>query len=139
MTQLRKFRDSVSNYFDELERGIGKRGSTFTDVDAITHDKDTGCFLFREFKREGEPLADAQRWVLRELAGLPRCTVWFVRQRDDGQIGFAVFGSGEPEHVISEDEYRQKLNDWWYGPHGEITEDAGEAHAKELTDRDIQW
>ena len=96
MTQLRKHRDAISNYFDQIERGIGKRGSTFTDVDAVSHDGDTRRFLFREFKQDGERLDPAQRWVLRELAHLPGCTVWFVRKRDDGRIGWAVFGSGRP-------------------------------------------
>lgn len=113
VTQLRKFRDAVSNYFDEIERGIGKRGSTFTDVDAVSHDKDTGRFLFREFKIDGEPLTRAQRWTLSELATLPRCTVWFVRRRDDGRIGWALFGSGRQEIVISVEEYRARLQCWW--------------------------
>lgn len=30
MTQFRKDPSAISNYFDEVERGIGKRGSTFT-------------------------------------------------------------------------------------------------------------
>lgn len=113
MTQLRKFRDSISNYFDEVERGIGKRGSTFTDVDAVTHDMDTGRFLFREFKEQGEELDKAQRWVLEALAGLPRCTVWFVRRVDAGFIGWAQFGSGRSEEIISEHEYRRRLSAWW--------------------------
>lgn len=113
MTQLRKFRDSISNYFDEIERGIGKRGSTFTDVDAITHDMDTHRFLFREFKQPHERLDKAQRWVLRDLANLPRCTVWFLRRMDGGLIGFGQFGSGRPEEVITEDEYRDRLRRWW--------------------------
>ena len=113
MTQLRKHRDAISNYFDVLERGIGKRGSTFTDVDAVTHDGDTGRFLFREFKQDGEPLHPAQLWVLRELAHLPGCTVWFVRKRSDGRIGWAAFGSGRTEEVITAAEYRRRLQCWW--------------------------
>lgn len=113
MTQLRKFRDSISNYFDEIERGVGHRGSTFTDVDAVSHDAQTRRFLFREFKEDGEALDKAQAWTLRELAGLPRCTVWFVRRRDDGLIGFAVFGEGQPEREITVAEYRARLLRWW--------------------------
>ena len=113
MTQLRKHRDAISNYFDQLERGIGKRGSTFTDVDAVSHDGDTQRFLFREFKQDGERLDPAQRWVLRELAHLPGCTVWFVRKRDDGRIGWAVFGSGRREEAITEADYRRRLQGWW--------------------------
>jgi hypothetical protein len=113
MTQLRKFRDAISNYFDDLERGIGPRGSTFTDVDAVSHDAPTKRFLFREFKHDGEDLSKAQVWTLRELATLPGCTVWFVRRRDDGWIGFAVFGSGQAEEAITVEEYRRRLAAWW--------------------------
>lgn len=113
VTQLRKFRDSISNYFDDIERGVGKRGSTFTDIDAVSHDKDTRRFLFREFKCDGEPLNKAQRWTLTELAGLPRCTVWFVRRIDGGLIGWAQFGSGKPVVAITETEYRRLLACWW--------------------------
>jgi hypothetical protein len=132
MTQLRKFRDSISNYFDELERGIGKRGSTFTDVDAVTHDMETGRFLFREFKYDGEPLDPAQEWVLKELAGLPRCTVWFLRRLPDSLIGWSEFGSGRPEEVISEYEYRERLRRWW-NPLPALKPGA------ELTAADIKW
>lgn len=113
MTQLRKFRDSISNYFDEIERGVGHRGSTFTDVDAVSHDAPTRRFLFREFKEDGEPLDKAQLWTLRELAELPRCTVWFVRRRDDGLIGWAAFGSGKTECAITVEQYRDRLQRWW--------------------------
>ncbi len=114
MTQLRKYRDSISNYFDEVERGVGKRGSSFTDVDAISHDKDTHRFLFREFKHKDEPLDPAQRWVLADLAHLPGCTVWFVRRLGRGLIGWARFGSGKCEETITEGEYRRRLHCWWY-------------------------
>lgn len=111
MTQLRKYRDAISNYFDELEKGIGKRGSSFMDIDAVSHNADTGCFLFREFKEEGEALDKGQSWTLRELSKLPRCTVWLVRRLNCGRLGFAV--SGKREEVISEDEYRNRLRRWW--------------------------
>lgn len=125
MSQLRKFRDAVSNYFDEIERGIGPRGSTFTDVDAVSHDAPTKRFLFREFKNGMEPLDKAQAWVCRDLATLDRCTVWFVRRRDDGLIGFAVFGSGQPEAEITVDEYLDHLRRWWNNqPEPVLSEDA---------------
>ena len=139
MTQLRKFRDDVSNYFDEVERGIGKRGSTFTDVDAITHDKDTGRFLFREFKREGEELVPAQRWVLAALAHLPGCLVWFVRQRADGRIGWAQFGSGRPEAVITVDEYRAKLARWWSSAPGMTPAEVEEFCEQAVKADEINW
>jgi len=136
MTQLRKFRDSISNYFDEIERGIGKRGSTFTDVDAVSHDGDTGRFLFREFKADNEPLDKAQAWVLRELAHLPKCTVWFVRRLDAGFIGWAQFGSGQQEEeVISIEEYQERLRCWWAGRPIVVHEDTRDM----LTAADIRW
>lgn len=113
MTQLRKFRDSISNYFDNLTKGIGKRGSSFMDVDAVSHDKDTGRFLFQEFKQDREDLHPATRMVLRDLAGLPKCTVWFVRRMDNGCVGWAAFGSGKTEEVITEDEYCNRFRCWW--------------------------
>jgi hypothetical protein len=117
MTQLRKFPHAISNYFDEIERGIGKRGSTFSDVDAISHDLDTKRFLFREFKQPGELLHEPQRWLFRDLAGLSRCTVWLVRRMEDGQIGWAQFGVGQRcEEVISVTEYQRRLFAWWYAP-----------------------
>lgn len=112
MSQLRKFRDSISNYFDEIERGVGKRGSTFSDVDAVSHDMETRRFLFREFKEDGELLDKAQMWILRDLAKLPRCTVWVVRRNGDGVILF----EHEPYSVgvaIGVDEYRARLSAWW--------------------------
>lgn len=113
MTQLRKYRDAISNYFDELTRGIGKRDSSFMDVDAVSHDKDTHRFLFQEFKQEGESLHPAQRMVLRDLAGLPRCTVWFVRRIEGGLIGWAEFGSGRLEEIITEADYCERFRCWW--------------------------
>lgn len=116
MTQLRKFRDSISNYFDTLERGVGKRGSTFTDVDAISHDFETHRFLFREFKRENEPLDKAQLWVLRDLAHLPRCTVWMLALHDNGIIAFQQFGKQPVEDLLTTQEYLERLRAWWYAP-----------------------
>jgi len=142
MTQLRKFRDAVSNYFDDIERGIGKRGSTFTDVDAVSHDMDTKRFLFREFKVQGEELSTAQRWVLRDLAELPRCTVWFVRRLDNHMLGWAQFGSGRYEETITVDEYRRRLAQWWAGEHiTSVTALPALAAAVEtpLTAEDITW
>lgn len=115
MTQLRKHRDAISNYFDDLVRGLGKRGSTFTDIDAVTHDKDTSRFLFQEFKQADEPLHPAQAMVLRDLAGLPRCTVWFVRRVPNGRIGWMEYRPGAPqlEEIITEREYKARFAAWW--------------------------
>jgi len=113
MTQLRKQRDSISNWLDDIERGIGKRGSTFTDIDACSHDAQTHRFLFRELKQPGEALDKAQRWILSDLAHLPGCTVWFIRRLESGCIGFGHFRSGRREEVISVFEYRRRLQCWW--------------------------
>lgn len=37
MTQSRSKPDSISNWLDDILDGIGKRGSSFTDVDWISH------------------------------------------------------------------------------------------------------
>lgn len=143
MTQLRKFRDSISNYFDNLERGIGKRGSTFTDVDAITHDADTKRFLFREFKEPTELLDKAQHWTLTELAGLPRCEVWFVRRMDGGLIGWYRFpATADDEVVITEAEYRELLAGWWRGERRDPRRTSTQTkclHRAEFIDNGVCW
>lgn len=115
MTQLRKDPDAISNYFDELLRGIGKRGSTFTDIDAVTHDKDTGRFLFQEFKQPTERLHPAQAMMLRDLARVPVFTVWLVRRLNAGRIGWIDFHGGRPQHeeIITEREYQARFGSWW--------------------------
>jgi len=113
VTLLRKHRDAISNYFHEVELGIGKRNSSFTDIDGVSHDRDTERFLFREFKQENEPLDKAQREALQALARLENFTVWLLRKLADRQIGFGQFGSGKIEEAISEDEYRRRLKCWW--------------------------
>lgn len=140
MTQLRKFRDSISNYFDDLTRGLGKRESSFMDLDAVSHDKDTGRFLFQEFKQPGELLHPAGRMVLRDLAKKPGCTVWFLRRLGSGQIGFGAFGSGRRQEVITELEYQRRFRCWWAG---ESWEPSGSAPAPSgsppVTAAEIQW
>lgn len=130
----------VSNYFDALMAGIGKRGSTFSDVDAITHDKDGDRYLFQEFKRAGEPMSKGQK---RLLAGLKRrdfATVWCVRMRDDGQLDWFDVGVSKAIEVISEGEYRRRVAAWWGVTLPEdappiVTEQAAEA----ITAADIGW
>jgi hypothetical protein len=112
MTQLRFHPGSISNYFDTVLRGIGKRGSSFSDIDAVAHDRDTHRFLVQEFKREGETINQGQHWMLKDLAALPQhFTVWHVEKRVDGQIGFAEFGSSS--RVISVREYQARYAAWW--------------------------
>ena len=142
MTQLLKFPDAISNYFDRILRGIGKRGSSFSNVDAISHDGDTHRFLVQEFKTEYERIQPGQHWMLRDLAALPQhFTVWHVVKRDDGAIGFAEFGS--ELRVITVDEYRARFTAWWADqpfsePRGDRPPHAPVASG-EFTQADIPW
>lgn len=114
MTQLRFHPGSISNYFDVVLAGIGKRGSSFSDIDAISHDRDTRRFLVQEFKREGEEINRGQHWMLRGLAEIPEhFTVWHVLKRKDGQIGWAPYG--QQLTVISVERYQGVFHAWWYG------------------------
>lgn len=116
MTQLRKQKDAISNYFDGLLSGIGHRGSSFMDVDALTHDAATGRWLLQEFKHEGEALDKAQHWMLRDLSHkVPKhFTVWVVVKRDDGSIEWADCCDVQAtRRIISVREYQQKFRDWW--------------------------
>lgn len=138
MTQLRKYPDAISNYFDGLLRGIGKRESSFMNMDAVSHDKDTGRFLFMEFKQRGEALHPATRMVLSELAGLPRCTVWFVRRLGNGRIAFGEFRSGRRQEELSEAEFQERFRRWWYPecPTAAVVNDTRDAI---LAAADIRW
>jgi len=114
VTQLRREPGAISNWFDELERGLGKRGSTFTNLDAISHDKDTGRFLIREFKHCGESISRGQRWLLEELAKLPRCTAWILERRDPDHIVLTDLTTPAPAVVLTRIEYRRHVRRWWY-------------------------
>jgi hypothetical protein len=114
MTQLRHCKCGNSNYFDRILDGIGHRGSSFSDIDAVAHDHATHRFLIQEFKGQNEPDNPAQHWMLREMrAHVPprHFTFWHVVRRTDGQIGWAVLG--ESVQVISLDEYRERYRAWW--------------------------
>ena len=118
MTQLRKFPDDISNYFDEIEKGIGKRGSSFSNLDAVSHDGDKPeRFLFREFKHESEDLDPAQKWALEGLARLPRCTVLVIRKLNSGIIELSVFMPKRNKwhkKTITVSEYQSKIKHWWF-------------------------
>lgn len=145
MTQLLKHRDAISNYGDSVLAGIGKRGSSFMDLDAVSHDKDTGRLLFQEFKQRDERLHPAQRLVLADLARWPRCEVWFVRRLGEDAIGWARFGSGHSEVTIGVAEYQERFRRWWFGPVAEVRVHQGPARHEPappvapLTAADIQW
>ena len=141
MTQLRNFRDSISNYFDGVLRGIGKRGSSFSDIDAVSHDRDTHRFLVQEFKRENDPINPGQHWMLRDLAAIPRhFTVWHIVKRDDGQIGFADYG--DELRVIGVDEYRARFAAWWAErPFAELSQEkpGPTVPTRPVTADEIRW
>ena len=141
MTQLRFHPGSISNYFDDVLKGIGKRGSSFSDIDAVSHDRETRRFLIQEFKAEGEPVTLGQHWMLKDLAQIPQhFTVWHVVRRADGLIGFAIYG--EPLLVISVEEYQRRFRCWWYGadaPGADAPLEEAPHTSRPLTANDLRW
>jgi hypothetical protein len=126
MTQRRNDPDAVSNYFDHLMDGLGHRGSSFADIDSVSHDDrpslvathDGGPrdrFLIQEFKRQGEKPSRGQSRLLRALVKIQGFTVWHIIKRDDGYIGFYDYRSekGVPIEKISEGEYQTRVASWW--------------------------
>ena len=113
MTVLRKDASAISNFFDRIEAGLGKRGSSFMDLDAISHDADGDRFLVREFKEVHEVMSDAQRRTLEALAKLPLVTVWVVRRTSVPDIlAWLSLSSGETE-CLTIDQYRDYVRRWW--------------------------
>jgi hypothetical protein len=120
--------------------GIGKRESTFSDVDAITHDKDGDRYLFQEFKGVGEELSTGQKMLLAGLKRREFATVWCVRMRDDGRLDWFDVGVSKETAVITEGEYRQKVATWWGVT---LPEDVAIVHVETpvpaITASDIGW
>lgn len=116
MTQHRRKPGALSNFFDRVLSGIGKRGSSFSDLDAVSHDKDTKRFLVQEFKQRDEPaLSDGQYWMLRGLAEIPsHFTVWLVRRVDDDHVIWANATSRDERRRLTIAEYRALFHAWWY-------------------------
>lgn len=114
MTQYRKDKDAISNYFDRLEEGIGKRGSSFTDLDGVSHDGDTDRFLVREFKHPSEQVPRGQARLLFALSRLKRVTVWAIQKREDGKLNWFHVGHGTGVIIITEEQYRELVRSWWY-------------------------
>ena len=120
MTQRRKTHcpqcghdlDPISNYFDKLLDGIGHRGSSFTDIDAVSHDESTSRWLFQEFKGPRESLNRGQARHLKGLARQDYLTVWCVRKRGDGLVDWCDVASRRAE-TITVDEYRERFRRWW--------------------------
>lgn len=125
MTQLWKRRscphcgtelDAISNKVDLMLRGIGHRGSSFTDVDGLVHDGRTDRFLFMEFKWPGEALTNGQGTALKELALESRITVWYIQvdfNEDANLVGWSDMRWPLAMDVISIKEFRARFEAWW--------------------------
>lgn len=148
MTQYRDEPDRVSNQFDKWLKGIGKRGSSFTDVDALTHDEHDDRFLFQEFKGPNGTLSVGQSKTLKGLTRKEYVTVWCVRIRHDGQLDWCDVASRVAD-VIDVTEYQARFRRWWNrepiiiarpaatisAPHLDVTSDTSAM----LHANDIQW
>ena len=114
MTMLRRDLGAISNYFNALIADVGPRGSSFSDIDAITHDEHTHRFLVQEFKNAHETIPIGQARMLQGLARIDYVTVWCVRRVEDGRIQFFDVRTGHHD-VIYENEYRARFARWWAG------------------------
>lgn len=145
MTQLRKCRDSISNYFDRVLEGVGHRGSSFTDLDAVTHDMSTGRVLIQEMKQYGEPINEGQRRTLEHLSTLPKFTVWVVVKGPRDIIGWREYRTKRAKWM-TENEYRDRFQAWWnnveYAPVTQVPPDpvhelalpaSSQLHADDIT------
>jgi hypothetical protein len=117
MTQHLLNPDKISNWFDHVLFGIGRGGSSFTDLDfaipACTHDKVTDRFLFQEMKASVMPIPKGQDIALRALAKDPKHTVWIVYKRDATSLWWRQLPDDDPQ-VITCEEYRERFRQWWY-------------------------
>ena len=114
MTFRRNDPNGLSNYFDQLLNGIGHRGSSFSDVDAITHDEVADRFLFQEFKRHDERLNRGQARLLLGLSRKNYITVWCVRQLRDGTLEWCDVATRQ-RAILSVEEYQDLFRQWWRG------------------------
>jgi hypothetical protein len=110
--------EPISNYFNAVLDGIGARNSSFTDVDAVSHDGKSGRWLFQEFKGESEVLSFGQEWCVKAFTEHERFTAWVVRKREDGRIGWVEYRDGATacEELISVPEYQRRFRAWWEAP-----------------------
>jgi hypothetical protein len=113
VTQHRNDPTRRSNWFDRALDGIGHRGSSFCDVDALTHDDMTDRFLFQEFKNAGETMQAGQSKLLKGLARQDWVTVWSVRRRHDSGVDWYDVARGGPIEAITVEEYRARFARWW--------------------------
>lgn len=114
MTQFRADPNRLSNWFDRILDGAGQRGSSFSDIDAITHDGVTERFLIQEFKHEGEVLLEGQRRLLLALACVPRITVWVVKPLGVWRKNVAWWNLNTGvQEIVSVEDYRARFCGWW--------------------------
>jgi len=111
-------RCSLSNHFDRVLKGVGHRGSSFSDLDAVTHDGTTGRFLVQEFKYYESPAVPyAQHWMLQGFAAIPaHFTVWIIVYRDEKTIDFVEIPRDFSHRgfcTITVAEYRERFRCWW--------------------------
>jgi hypothetical protein len=103
----------ISNELHAIEDGVGLRGSSFMDFDAVSHDGSTHRFLVRELKRPNEPLDQHVRIALMDVALERRWTVWYLQLWSDGRIAWADMRWPDSIDVLTVDEYRALLASWW--------------------------
>lgn len=130
MTLLRREATAISNYFDALEADIGHRGSSFSDIDAVSvfiaeggrisavsHDGRTKRFLFREFKEAHERVSEGQKRLLMGLAWLPHVRVWLVRRTEHGTVTLVEFTGAACTFPLelTPEQYRRRFAAWWEG------------------------
>lgn len=114
MGQFRRRPEHPGNIIDQLTQGIGHRYSSLSDVDRLTivHDgKQPPRFLFQELKWEREPVSGGQSWWLRDLAALPRVSVWLVRLLDDQRLRLSIPGTEDED--LTQQGYRTRFGRWW--------------------------
>jgi len=114
MTQLRREPENISNHFDTLFRGLGHRGSSFTNLDGMCHDGATHRFLMLEFKHEQEDLNKAVLWSLSDLARCPTVTVWVIWKLMADRYRVLRLPTHRTENW-SASELQQAYANWWKG------------------------
>jgi hypothetical protein len=90
--------------------GTLPRGASFGDMDGWA--EIGGRFLFIEHKGEGAIPENGQRKALIQLARLPGCTVWLIR---DKGAGFELRDMGSPQaglRDITRDDLRELVRAW---------------------------
>lgn len=115
MTQLRHRPDTIANRMDRRLAGVGPRRAAFMDLDACTHDRETGRLLVQEFKTPDEGMSAAQRETLTALAGLPGVTVWWVQEQANGLLRLTTVTAEGREigEDVTETGYAARVSQWW--------------------------